>query len=307
MLDNYAKEMEELERFQQQITSIASGSQMAHSMSTSKVSAFKKLVNGRKSKKRTEVLNPSTVKLIPEDTNIGYTVPMDFYSKIAWLGSSWKELSEAFKVEFPDGKTPIPLLRYMENTALLAEQQLYKVELDGFLQEATNSYLSQEEQGKILAICCPVALSWAFPGKYHMAPQAISLQNREANFLYGQSMGFLYLLTLEMLFKVTHEKDLSAEEIPDVLKLQLTEFLNSWFANGPQSEFLASLGLLIFGLFGSDFGVVRLDQVKFHDFLNFHKVGSSCPLDASVVGKAVPIMHHLQDVLYSLGFIVPLK
>ncbi|KAJ9069830.1 hypothetical protein DSO57_1014711 [Entomophthora muscae] len=35
MLDNYAKEMEELECFQQQITSIASDSQRAHSMSTS--------------------------------------------------------------------------------------------------------------------------------------------------------------------------------------------------------------------------------------------------------------------------------
>ncbi|KAJ9085237.1 hypothetical protein DSO57_1016039 [Entomophthora muscae] len=128
MLDNYAKDMEELECFQQQITSIASGSQWASSMSTSsnyqkatnvneqqkpaeqtkkkpqillskpvapvtkkekekekpsnqqysteetlldiqkEVSAFKKLVNGRKSKKRTEALNPSTVKLIPEVT-----------------------------------------------------------------------------------------------------------------------------------------------------------------------------------------------------------------------------------------------
>ncbi|KAJ9076854.1 hypothetical protein DSO57_1022297 [Entomophthora muscae] len=32
------------------------------------VSAFKKLVNGRTSKKRTEALNPSTVKPIPEVT-----------------------------------------------------------------------------------------------------------------------------------------------------------------------------------------------------------------------------------------------
>ncbi|KAJ9059496.1 hypothetical protein DSO57_1001568 [Entomophthora muscae] len=126
MLDNYAKEIEELERFQQQMTSIASGSHQACSMSTSsnyqkatdvneqqkpaektkkkpqillskpvapvtkkenekpsnqqesteetllniqkEVSAFKKLVNGRTSKKRTEALKPSTVKPIPEVT-----------------------------------------------------------------------------------------------------------------------------------------------------------------------------------------------------------------------------------------------
>ncbi|KAJ9071164.1 hypothetical protein DSO57_1000169 [Entomophthora muscae] len=128
ILENYAKEMEELERFQQQITSIASGSQQAHSMSTysnyqmatnvdkqqkpaeqtkkkpkiflckpvapvtkkekekekpsdqqdsteetllniwKEVSAFKKIVNGRTSKKQTEALNPRTVKPIPEVT-----------------------------------------------------------------------------------------------------------------------------------------------------------------------------------------------------------------------------------------------
>ncbi|KAJ9050092.1 hypothetical protein DSO57_1017596 [Entomophthora muscae] len=94
------------------------------------VSAFKKLVNGRTSKKQTEALNPSAVKPIPEDTNMGYAVPMDFNSNVAWLGSSWKGLFEAFKVEFPDGKTPIPLLRCMENTALSTDQQSYKVELD---------------------------------------------------------------------------------------------------------------------------------------------------------------------------------
>ncbi|KAJ9054905.1 hypothetical protein DSO57_1009562 [Entomophthora muscae] len=126
MLDDYAKEMEELERFQQQITSISSGSQQARSISTSsnyqkaanvnkqqkqaektkkkpqillhkpvapvtkkkkekekpsnqqdsteeillniwkEVLAFKKLVNGKTSKKQTEALNPSTVKPIPE-------------------------------------------------------------------------------------------------------------------------------------------------------------------------------------------------------------------------------------------------
>ncbi|KAJ9061845.1 hypothetical protein DSO57_1016608 [Entomophthora muscae] len=245
------------------------------------VSAFKKLVNGRTSKKKTEALNPSTVEPIPEDTNMGYTVPMDFENNIAWLESSWKELFEAFK----SGGT-------------------------------------RENLGNLL----PVALNWAFPGKYHVAPQAISLQNivgkrcpaeyqelffitlfQEANFLYFQLMGFLYLLTLEMLFEVTHEKDFSAKEIPDVTKLQLTEFLNSWLANGPQSEFLASLKLLIFGLFGSYFGVARLDQVEFPDFLSFCKVGSSCTLEANVVGKAVLVMYHLQDVLYSLGFVVSLK
>ncbi|KAJ9063127.1 hypothetical protein DSO57_1003259 [Entomophthora muscae] len=364
MLDDYAKEMEELECFQQQITSITSGSQQARSMSNSsnyqkatnvdkqqkpaaktkkkpqilvrkpvapitkkgkekekpfnkqdfpevtllniwkEVSAFKKLVNGRTSKKQTEALNHSIVKPIPEDTDMRYTVPMDFDSNVAWLGLSWKELFEAFKVEFPDGKTPIPLLRCMENTALSAEQQLYE--------EATNLDVSQEEQDKILETCCPVALSWAFPGEYHMAPQAISLKNRvgkccpaeyqelffitlsqEANFFYSRSVGFLYLLTLEMLFEVTHEKDLLAKEIPDVTKLQLTEFLSSLLANGPQSELLASLGLLIFELFGSNFGVARLDQVEFPNFLTFCKVGSSCPLEANVVGKAVPAMHHL--------------
>ncbi|KAJ9072637.1 hypothetical protein DSO57_1025363 [Entomophthora muscae] len=92
--------------------------------------AFKKLIDRRKSKKRTEALNPSTVKPIPEDTNMRYTVPMDFNSNIIRLGSSWKELFEAFKAEFPDAKTPIPLLHCMDNTALLAEQQSYKVELD---------------------------------------------------------------------------------------------------------------------------------------------------------------------------------
>ncbi|KAJ9055767.1 hypothetical protein DSO57_1000625 [Entomophthora muscae] len=86
------------------------------------VSAFKKLINGRTSKKRTEALNPSTVKPIPEDPNMGYTVPMVFDSNIAWLGSSCEELFEVFKVEFTDGKTSIPLLRCIENTALLAEQ-----------------------------------------------------------------------------------------------------------------------------------------------------------------------------------------
>ncbi|KAJ9090465.1 hypothetical protein DSO57_1002358 [Entomophthora muscae] len=159
ILNDYAKEMEELEHFCQQITSIASDSQKAQSMSTStpitkkdkekekpsnqqdsteeelqsiwkEMSAFKKLVDGRTSKKCTEALNPSTVKPIPEDTNMGYTVPMDFDSNIVWLGSFWKELFEAFKAEFLDGKTPIPLLRCMENTALLAEQQSYTVELD---------------------------------------------------------------------------------------------------------------------------------------------------------------------------------
>ncbi|KAJ9068170.1 hypothetical protein DSO57_1031313 [Entomophthora muscae] len=94
------------------------------------VSAFKKLVNGRTSKQQTEALNPSTVKPIPEDTNMGYMVPMNFNSNVAWLGSSWKELFEVFKVGFPDSKTPIPLLRCMENTALSAEKQLYEVELD---------------------------------------------------------------------------------------------------------------------------------------------------------------------------------
>ncbi|KAJ9072434.1 hypothetical protein DSO57_1027584 [Entomophthora muscae] len=128
MLDDYVKEMEELESFRQQITSIAIGSQQARSMSTSsnyqkatnvnkqqkpvektknkpqillrkpvapitkkekekekpsdqqdsteealqsiqkEVSAFKKLVNERTSKKRTEALNPSTGKPIPEVT-----------------------------------------------------------------------------------------------------------------------------------------------------------------------------------------------------------------------------------------------
>ncbi|KAJ9048267.1 hypothetical protein DSO57_1036755, partial [Entomophthora muscae] len=129
MLDDYAKEMKELEHFQQQITSIASAEQtkkkpqillckpVAPVIKKKKekekpsnqqdftkemllnickeVSAFKKLVNGRTSKKRTEALNPSTVKPIPE--------------------------------------------------------------------EATNLDVSQEEQDKILAICCPVALSWALP------------------------------------------------------------------------------------------------------------------------------------------------
>ncbi|KAJ9058935.1 hypothetical protein DSO57_1007338 [Entomophthora muscae] len=108
MLDDYANEIEELKCFCQQITSIASEGegeafQSARLQSIRKeVLAFKKLVNGRTSKKCTEALNPSTVKPIPE----------------------------AFKVKFPDGKTPIPLLRRMENTALSAEQQLYKVELD---------------------------------------------------------------------------------------------------------------------------------------------------------------------------------
>ncbi|KAJ9088905.1 hypothetical protein DSO57_1018302 [Entomophthora muscae] len=379
MLDDYAKEMEELEWFCQQITYIASGSQQARPISTSSnyqkatdvdkqqkpvektkkkpqillrnpvapvtkkqkekekpsnqqdsteeaLQTFKKLVNGRTSKKCTEVLNHTTVKLIPEDTNMGYTIPMDFDSNIVWLGLSWKELFEAFKVEFPDGKMPIPLLCCMENTALLAEQQSYKGKLDQFLQEATNLEVSKEEQEKILAICCPVALSWAFPGKYHMAPQAISLQNRvgkrcpeeyqelffitlsqEGNFSYSQSMGFLYLLTLEILFEVTHKKDLLAKEIPDVTKIQLKEFLNGWLANGPQSEFLASLGLLINGLFGSVFGVARLDQVKLPNFLNFCKVSSISSLEANVVGKAVLVMHHLWEVLYSLGFVVSLK
>ncbi|KAJ9086802.1 hypothetical protein DSO57_1000426 [Entomophthora muscae] len=118
------------------------------------VTALKKLVNGRTSKKRTEALNPSIVKPIPEDNNMGYTVPMDFDSNIAWLEASWKELFE----------TSIPLLRCMENTALSAGQQLYKVELDWFLQKATNLEISQEEQEKILVFCCPVALSWALPG-----------------------------------------------------------------------------------------------------------------------------------------------
>ncbi|KAJ9056289.1 hypothetical protein DSO57_1034719 [Entomophthora muscae] len=128
MVDDYAKEMEELERFCQQITSIASGSQQERPKSTSsnyqkatnvnkqqkpveqtkkkpqillcksvapvtkkekekekpsnqqdsteealqsiwkEVSAFKKLVDGRKSKKHTEALNPSTGKPIPEVT-----------------------------------------------------------------------------------------------------------------------------------------------------------------------------------------------------------------------------------------------
>ncbi|KAJ9059063.1 hypothetical protein DSO57_1006540 [Entomophthora muscae] len=52
MLDNYAKEMEELERFQQQITSIASGSQQAHSMSTS--SNYQKATNVNKQQKSAE-------------------------------------------------------------------------------------------------------------------------------------------------------------------------------------------------------------------------------------------------------------
>ncbi|KAJ9066824.1 hypothetical protein DSO57_1005787 [Entomophthora muscae] len=43
MLDNYSKEMEELEHFLQQIISIASGSQQARSMSTS--SNYQKATN----------------------------------------------------------------------------------------------------------------------------------------------------------------------------------------------------------------------------------------------------------------------
>ncbi|KAJ9059575.1 hypothetical protein DSO57_1001114 [Entomophthora muscae] len=86
---------------------------------------------------------------------------------------------------------------------------------------------------------------------------------------------------------ISCEKDLLAEEVPNVTKEQLTEFLNGWFANGPQSEFLASLGHLVLGLFGSNFGVARLDQVEFPDFLNFCKVVSSNPLEAELVGKAM--------------------
>ncbi|KAJ9069375.1 hypothetical protein DSO57_1019048 [Entomophthora muscae] len=52
MLDNYAKEMEELERFQQQITSIASGSQQARSMSTS--SNYQKATNVNEQQKPAE-------------------------------------------------------------------------------------------------------------------------------------------------------------------------------------------------------------------------------------------------------------
>ncbi|KAJ9073903.1 hypothetical protein DSO57_1011793 [Entomophthora muscae] len=50
------------------------------------VLAFKKLVDGRASKKCTEALTPSIVKPIPKDTNMGYTIPMDFDSNILWLG-----------------------------------------------------------------------------------------------------------------------------------------------------------------------------------------------------------------------------
>ncbi|KAJ9052751.1 hypothetical protein DSO57_1031114 [Entomophthora muscae] len=195
------------------------------------VSAFKKLVNERTSKKQTEALNPSTVKLIPEDTDMGYMVPMDFDSNIAWLGLSWKELFEAFKVEFPDGKTSIPLLcggtRENLSNLLPHGSQL------GFswqVSYGSSGDLSPEKVGK----CRPAEYQELF---------FITL-SQEANFLYGKLMGFLYLLTLEMLFEVTHEKDLLAKEIPDITKLRLTEFLKSWLANGPQSEFLASLGLL---------------------------------------------------------------
>ncbi|KAJ9064316.1 hypothetical protein DSO57_1031968 [Entomophthora muscae] len=52
MLDNYAKEIEELEHFPQQITSIASGSQHTHSMSTS--SNYQKATNVNKQQKPAE-------------------------------------------------------------------------------------------------------------------------------------------------------------------------------------------------------------------------------------------------------------
>ncbi|KAJ9077164.1 hypothetical protein DSO57_1019322 [Entomophthora muscae] len=123
-------------------------------------------------------------------------------------------------------------------------------------------------------------------------PSLVQLQHRELffitlsqenNFSYGQLMGFLYLITLEVLFEVSHEKDFLAGEVPDVTKEQLTELLNGWLANGPQLEFLTSLGFLVLGLFGSNFKVAYLEQVELPDFLNFCKVGSSNLLETNIV------------------------
>ncbi|KAJ9068187.1 hypothetical protein DSO57_1031186 [Entomophthora muscae] len=236
MLDDIAKEMEELEQFCQKITLTSSSSQKARLVSTS--STYQKAM---------DVYNPQkTLEQVKKKPRI--------LMRKLMVVSTNKEKEKTIDNQEPMEK-PLQVSR--------KEVLVFKKFVDSKTSKKRTEALN---------------------------PSTVRY-NSQVN-------GFLIPCYFGDTFEVTHEKEILEEEVPEVTREQLAEFLNEWLANGPQSEFLAGLGLLIMGLFGSDFVVACLDQVEFPDFLNFCKVSSIVPLDAGVVGKALLVMHNLQEVLF---------